>query len=181
MVRWFSVFAVLSVAALWGCSSASGNADDKLLGQIAKSEAEFRRFVDADADVDWLDADVQAVVGELLRGYAEYANGHRSDSLSIAFLMRRADLLQGKGDAAGAVKQWIDIAEGFPQSASAPEAIFLVGFARESALRDTAGALEAYGELVKTYPLSPWAEQATLAAKWLTFDEAAIIRALGGE
>lgn len=181
MRHWMRVVAVLSVAALWGCSNAPSDADAELLGQIAKSEAEFRDFLDADADVDWLDADVQAVVGELLRGYAAYANGHRSDSLSVAFLMRRADLLQGKGDAERAVKQWIDLAEGFPQSASAPEAIFRVGFARESALRDTAGALEAYAELVKAYPQSPWAEQATLAAKWLTFDEAAIIRALDGE
>lgn len=181
MVRWSVVFAVLTAAALGGCSGASGDADANLLAQIAESEAQFRRFVEADADVDWLDESVQSVVGELLRGYAAYANGHRNDSLSVAFLMRRADLLQGKGDAEGAVAQWIDIAEGFPKSASAPEAIFCVGFARESALRDTAGALEAYGELVKAYPQSPWAEQATLAAKWLSFDEKAIIRALDGE
>ena len=103
---------------------------------------------------------------------------HHGDSASCGLLMRRADLLQGRGTPELAVDQWIDVVEGCPGSAFAPEALFRVGFARESALVDTTGALEAYAEVVRVYPESPWADQARMAARWLTFSETEFIRAL---
>jgi tetratricopeptide (TPR) repeat protein len=156
-----------------GCQSPSGTSGSQSarLSQIEASEQAFRKMLEKEADLDWASEEVQDVVSRLLRQYAEFANGYRGDSLAPVFLMRRADLLQGKGAADAAVRQWIDVAEGFPRNALAPQAIFQVGFIRETALKDTLGALKAYSELIQVYPESHWAEQAGLAAQWLTFKE----------
>ena len=150
------------------------------LADIETSEQTFREMLEQEADLDWAAPEVQDAVHGLLRQYAEFANHFRGDSLAPAYLMRRADLLQGKGAPEEAVRQWIDVAEGFPRSAWAPQAIFRVGFARETALSDTLGALKAYSELTQVYPESPWAEQAGLAAQWLTFEEGQVAGALEG-
>lgn len=163
-----------------GCTSPKGPSGSKSarLADIEISEQAFRKMLEQDADLDWMAPEVQDAVHGLLRQYAEYANHFRGDSLTPAYLMRRADLLQGKGAPEEAVRQWIDVAEGFPRSAWAPQAIFRVGFARETALSDTLGALKAYSELTQVYPESPWAEQAGLAAQWLTFEEGQVAGAL---
>ena len=138
-----------------GCTSPKGPSGSKSarLDDIETSEQAFRKMLEQDADLDWMAPEVQDAVHGLLRQYAEYANHFRGDSLTPAYLMRRADLLQGKGAPEEAVRQWIDVAEGFPRSAWAPQAIFRVGFARETALSDTLGALKAYSELTQVYPL----------------------------
>ena len=163
----------LCVLMVCGCQPSGEKAAIRAarLADIAASEQQFRGMLEQEADVDWTSPEVQEAASSLLRQYAAFANGFRGDSLAPLFLMRRADLLEGKGAAEAAVGQWIDVAEGFPRSALAPQAIFRVGFARETALTDTLGALEAYSELMQVYPESPWAEQAGLAAQWLTFRE----------
>ena len=130
---------------------------------------------------DELDEAGQALVAELLRDYARYANVHHGDSLAGVFLMRRADLLQGMGEHEAAVEQWVNVAEGGGSPLLAAEAVFRVGFVRETALKDTVGALKAYGEVVRVYPESQWASAAIEAAKWLSFSEREMLRALEGE
>ena len=172
---WSLTFLVLA-----GCQNSKGPSgpQGERIAEIEASEQVFRKMLDQNADVDWNSPEIQETVSGLLRQYAEYANRFRGDSLAPAFLMRRADLLEGKGAAEEAVRQWIDVAEGFPRTTWAPLAVFRVGFARETSLLDTLGALEAYGELMEVYPESPWAEQAGLAAKWLTFEEDQVAGAL---
>ncbi len=176
----FIAMGALLVLFFAGCQAPDGRSESpsKRLADIEASEQVFREMLKENADVDWAAPEVQDAVSGLLRQYAEFANHFRGDSLAPAFLMRRADLLQGKGAAEEAVRQWIDVVEGFPRSRWAPQAIFRVGFARETALSDTLGALKAYSELIQVYPESPWAEQAGLAAQWLTFEEGQVVRAL---
>ena len=121
---------------------------------------------------------MEDVVSALLRDYASYANAHRGDSLATQFLMKRADLLEGKGSLLEAERQWLDLADGLRDPVVTPEAMFRLGFLRESALFDTTGALEAYAEILRLYPESPWAEQAAQSSKWLTFSESEFLRAI---
>jgi TolA-binding protein len=87
-------------------------------------------------------------------------------------------LLQGRGDFSAAIEQWMNVAEGAVHSELAAEAIFRIGFIRESALQDTLGALKAYGELVRVYPESDWSGSAIEAAKWLSFNETEMMKVL---
>ena len=96
-------------------------------------------------------------------------------------LMKRAELLLGKGEADAAAEQWLNIVESGGSSAYVPEAMFRLGFIRETALADTTGALKAYAQVVHLYPESPWSEMAADASKWLTFSEREFIRALEQE
>lgn len=168
------IIACASALALGACHQG----DEALEDRIRQGERRMSAWMDSPDGVQWSAQEVDDVVSGLLRDYALYANSHHGDSTSCGMLMRRADLLQGRGTPALAVDQWIDVVEGCSGSAFAPEALFRVGFARESALVDTTGALEAYGELVRVYPESPWADQARMAARWLSFSESEFIRAL---
>jgi len=166
----------------YACSENAGPRELKAeLTLIERHEAALKLFIDSSESVDWEDAEVAESVRALLRAYAAFANQHHGDSLAGAFLMRRADLLQGRGDFEEAVNQWLSVLEGYPQAHFAPEAIFRIGFTRETALRDTMGALKAYGQLVDIYPESMWTEQAQHSLKWLTFSEAQMIQALEEE
>lgn len=147
--------------------------------EVAALEARMADWLDAKGSLDWESEEVEEVVGQLLRDYADYANHHHGDSLAAVYGMRRADLLLGKGDAEGAVRQWVDVVEVHPGSTWAAEAMFRVGFTRETALLDTTGALEAYAGIIRSFPESPWAEQARQASTWLTFSEEQMIRSLG--
>lgn len=182
-MRFFVSGAMILLAALcaMGCGEqgpAQGSA--ALRKEISHAEGQFQQRLQLDSNVDWADPEVQTEVSLLLRLYAEYANAHHGDSLAARFLMRRADLLQGRGDPASAVSQWLDVVEGYPNMSVAPEAMFRMGFTQETLLLDTVAALRTYTELVSVFPESKWAEQAGLASKWLTFDERHFIEALNG-
>ncbi len=148
--------------------------------EIARAEAAFSEHFNAEGSVDWSTEEVSTEVAGLLRLYAEYANAHHGDSLAGLLLMRRADLLQGRGSPDEAVKQWIDVVEAYPSSGLAAEAMFRIGFTRETALGDTTEALKAYTQLAQLHPESIWAEQALGAIKWLSFSEARMLDALEG-
>ncbi len=176
--RVFGVFLAITCA---GCSGSSRGeeAHRELAADVAGAEVVFSNRLKREADVDWAAEEVQEEVSRLLRAYAAYANVNHGDSLSGVYLMRRADLLQGRGDAEKAVSQWLDVVEGYPRTGFAPEAMFRIGFVRETALRDTVGALKAYGQLVTSFPESPWSEQAKMASTALTFSEKELLRSLG--
>ena len=168
--------------------SACGGVTDGTLQQtgpsvdeVKRAEAVFGARLESDEDVDWTSEEVEAEVMQLLRLYAAYANRHHGDSLAGAMLMRRADLLQGRGDVEEAIRQWVDVVEGYPKDPMAPEAMFRIGFARETALRDTTEAVKVYSELARVYPESAWAEQALSSVKWLSFSEEQWLRSLSNQ
>ena len=165
----------LALAICWGCGVAGPDA--LVLERIEKAEAELRPFLKS-TDAEVLPPEGERVVSSLLRDYAAYANAHHGDSLAVLFLMRRADLLQGRGDHEAAVNQWLDVAEGGGPDECIAESIFRVGFLRETELKDTTGALKAYAEVMRIHPNSQWASSAGDAAKWLTFSESEFIKAL---
>lgn len=150
---------------------------DSELDRIAENEQVLQAAIQS-MEGEGMPDDMEEVVSELLRDYASYANAHRGDSVATQCLMKRADLLEGKGSVREAERQWLDLADGLKDPSIAPEAMFRLGFLRESALLDTAGALEAYGEILRLYPESPWAEQAAQSSKWLTFSESEMLRAI---
>ena len=162
------------VILLAACGPGTGH---ELEDRIARSEAKLAPRLAAE-QMDVSD-ETTALIQELLRDYAAYINRHHGDSLSHGYGMRRADLLLGKGDAESAIQQWVDVVGGGAPEDMAAEAMFRIGLARETALKDTVAALKAYTELIRLYPESQWAEPAGEAAKWLTFSEQEFIRALG--
>lgn len=173
-------FIVVAMVMCWvqGCGLSDPDASEALMAEIDATEQRFGSRLLSTGEVDWTNEEVQGEVRSLLRAYAEYANVHHGDSLAAVYLMKRADLLQGRGDHEAAIAQWLDIVEGFPQNAVAAEAIFRMGFLRETALKDTVGALKAYAELSRVFPESPWTAQALMSAQWLTFSEERLIEEL---
>lgn len=170
MKIWYAL--VFGAFLLPGCGL--GEDVDGMASRIERNEQSLRPLLVSEE----LDETGQDLVAELLRDYARYANAHHGDSLAGVFLMRRADLLQGMGEHEAAVEQWVNVAEGAGSPFLAAEAVFRVGFVRETALKDTVGALKAYGEVVRVYPESRWASAAIEAAKWLSFSEREMVRAL---
>ena len=169
---------VWMVSAGCGGQTAPTGSREAMLDDIKRAESDFKLLLEAPSGVDWEAPEVASLVSGLMRGYADFANAFRADSLAGVFLMRRADLLQGRGDAEAAEGQWLDVIDGFPSSQLAPEAMFRVGFLRETVMGDTTGAMEAYGQLVAVFPESPWSEQAAASIKWLGFSEGEFIRSL---
>ncbi len=169
-------FIFLVVVAL---ACASRNADDILLARIAKTEARVIPKLDEWRTGQVQDGDLEQDISSLLRDYAQYANGHHGDSVANRMLVKRAELLLGRGKAEAAARQWLDIAESGADEALLPEALFRLGFIRETALMDTTGAMKAYAEVSRLFPESVWAKMALDASKWLTFSEENFIRALG--
>ncbi len=170
----FSIVVLTALAA--ACSSP--DADSLLLSRIAKAEARVMPKLD-----EWemglgQDAALEEDISGLLRDYAQYANGHHGDSAANRMLVKRAELLLGRGRSEAAARQWLDIVEGGADEALLPEALFRLGFIRETAMMDTTGAMKAYAEVMRLFPESVWAGMALDASKWLTFSEESFIRAL---
>lgn len=158
-----------------GCQS---DPDKALKNRIEVAEGQLAPYLSEDGEEGEWNEEAEKWVQSLLRDYATYANGHHGDEWALRYQMRRADLLQGLGKHEMAIQQWMDVMDADPQSALAAEAMFRVGFLRETALADTVGALKAYSEILRVYPESQWAEPAASASKWLTFNEENFIRAL---
>ena len=156
------------------------DADTELLHRIEAAEARMVDGLSQGMEVGQSD-DMEQDVTALLRDYATYANTHHGDSLATRMLVKRAELLLGKGEASAAAEQWLNIAESGDAGGLVPEAMFRLGFIRETALADTIGALKAYAQVVQLYPESPWSQMAADASKWLTFNEREFIRALQQE
>ncbi len=171
-------FAVVVAGLIQGCGSRAPEPSHPNKADIEAAERLFGHRLSSDGEVDWTNEEVQNEVRFLLRSYAQYANDHRGDSLTSVYMMKRADLLHGRGDHEAAIAQWLDVVEGFPKEDIAAEAIFRMGFVRETAMQDTVGALKAYAELVRLFPESPWTAQAEMSAQWLTFSEEKFIEAL---
>ena len=121
-------------------------------------------------------------VTALLRDYATYANTHHGDSLATRMLVKRAELLLGKGEASAAAEQWLNIAEsrGCWRARAGSHVSGWASSARQH-WRTRLGALKAYAQVVQLYPESPWSQMAADASKWLTFNEREFIRALQQE
>ena len=168
---------VFLIAAVLACNSRK--ADDMLLEKITKLEARVIPKLDT-----WETGRVQELgleqdITSLIRDYAQYANVHHGDSVSNRMLVKRAELLLGRGQVEAAERQWLDIVEGGADEALLPEALFRLGFIRETALMDTTGAMKAYAEVSRLFPESAWAKMALDASRWLTFSEENFIQALG--
>ena len=173
----FAVPFVLLIAIAAACNSR--NTDNILLERISMTEARvIPKLVEWETDRGQ-DVNLEQDITSLLRDYAQYANAHHGDSVANQMLVKRAELLLGRGKAEAAERQWLDIVEGGADEALLSEALFRLGFIRETALMDTTGAMKAYAEVSRLFPESAWAKMALEASKWLTFSEENFIRAIG--
>ena len=159
-------------------SCSEGGEDTELLDRIRETEQRVFPQLEAWSDQRVPNEAMEKDISRLLRDYALYANAHHGDSVANRMLVKRAELLLGRGDALAAEAQWLDIVEGGADAELMPEALFRVGFIRETRLADTTGAMKAYAEVMRLYPGSAWSVMAADASKWLTFSEEQFIRAL---
>ena len=172
----FPAWFVVVVALCASCVTRDSDAD--LLRRISEVESRVLPKLDEWDGARGQEVEFEEDISSLLRCYARYANAHHGDSIAMRMLVKRAELLLGKGDAEAAAGQWLDIVEGGATPYLMPEALFRLGFIRETALGDTTGAMKAYAEVVRLFPESHWADMAADASKWLTFSEREFIRAL---
>ena len=159
-------------------SCAEGGGDSELLDRIQETERRVLPRLEEWGERRVPDQAMENDISRLLRDYAAYANAHHGDSTANRMLIKRAELLLGRGDARAAEAQWLDIVEGGADVELMPEALFRIGFIRETVLMDTTGAMKAYAEVMRLHPGTAWSDMATDASKWLTFSEEQFIRAL---
>ena len=164
--------------ALLFVSCAEGGGDTDLLDRIRETEQRVLPGLEEWGGQRVPNEAMENDISRLLRDYASYANAHHGDSTANRMLVKRAELLLGRGDARAAEAQWLDIVEGGADAELMSEALFRIGFIRETVLADTTGAMKAYAEVMRLHPATAWSDMATDASKWLTFSEEQFIRAL---
>ena len=91
-----------------------------------------------------------------------FIDRNATDSAVPEALKQLAILRQQQGDMTAALVDYQRILDGFPASAVADEAQFMIAFVREEHLHDFDGARLAYQLVIDKYPDSELAEQARL-------------------
>ena len=176
-MTWRSWILFLTPALLF-ISCAERGEDTELLDRIRETEQRVLPRMKEWGEQRLPNEALENDISRLLRDYAAYANAHHGDSTANRMLVKRAELLLGRGDARAAEAQWLDIVEGGADAELMPEALFRIGFIRETVLMDTTGAMKAYAEVMRLHPGTAWSDMAMDASKWLTFNEEQFIRAL---
>lgn len=75
---------------------------------------------------------------------------------------RRAEMFFAQGEHRLAVEEYLKVADNYPQSELADDALYKLGYVLRAHLEDSRGALMAYERLANSYPSSPYADDALL-------------------
>ena len=106
-------------------------------------------------------------VTSLIKAYATFSNNCYSDSITPEYLTRRADLLRGVGKTHEAIKQLLNVHDGFPNYDRSVMCAFLVGYLYENELNDNEMAEKMYRNVIELYPNTREAELAHQSIKHL--------------
>jgi tetratricopeptide (TPR) repeat protein len=90
-------------------------------------------------------------ISEELAGLLEKTNKDQC----VDVLLKAAGLAKTIEDPQKAIALYKRVAEGFPQSAKAPTALFMMGFVYEEDLQDMAKAKDTYENFLQKYPNDP--------------------------
>ena len=163
-MRWFSLLTTSIIIA----SCSSNEVDVKTLSCSEHSELirlKETAFVESNYSYE--------LMQDMLVSYANFANNCNSDSLAPEFLMRRADLLRGKGAIRESIAQFKSVHDGFPQYHNKITCAFIAAFLYETELNDRDMAEKLYLQIIESYPQSHEADVARISLRHLreTTDE----------
>jgi tetratricopeptide (TPR) repeat protein len=168
-MRWFSLIAASIIIA--SCSTTG--VDVKSLSCSEHSDlikAKETAFVESNYSDE--------LMQEMLVSYANFANNCNTDSLAPEFLMRRADLLRGKGAIRESISQFKAIHDGYPQYHNKITCAFIAAFLYETELNDRDMAEKLYLQIIEDYPESHEAEVARISLRHLRETTDELIRRL---
>ena len=163
-MRWFSLLTTSIIMA----SCSSNEVDVKTLS-CSEHSALIRLKETAFVESDYSDELMQ----DMLVSYANFANNCNSDSLAPEFLMRRADMLRGKGAIRESIAQFKAVHDGFPQYHNKITCALIAAFLYETELNDRDMAEKLYLQIIESYPQSHEADVARISLRHLreTTDE----------
>jgi len=97
--------------------------------------------------------------------YVEYANTYPEDSISPELLYKAADINMNVNDPKSTIALFNKIVSTYPKYKNIPTIIFLRGYVYENQLQDYNKAKQSYLELLRKYPNSDFADDATISIK----------------
>ncbi|MHC1707827.1 MAG: tol-pal system YbgF family protein [Bacteroidales bacterium] len=89
---------------------------------------------------------------ELIQAYQEYTEAFPRDTLSAAYMFKKAELQLHAVSPAEAIKTLDKLINDYPDFRKTPECLFLKGFIYENNMNDLAKAKVAYEEFIVKYP-----------------------------
>lgn len=154
---------LILIALIIQLMSCVSNADDKDLSCAERLVAikSMESGLRLDSEIDTLK------VSDLIKTYAKFSNSCPNDSLTPEYLTRRADLLRGIGKTREAIKQLLNVHDGFPNYERSVMCAFLVGYLYENELGDDEMAERMYKNVIELYPDSREAEISRQSIKHL--------------
>ena len=167
-MRWFGLFTASIIIA-----SCSNEVDVKSLSCSEHSDlisAKETAFVESNYSDE--------LMQDMLVSYAKFANNCNSDSLAPEFLMRRADLLRGKGAIRESIAQFKAVHDGYPQYHNKITCAFIAAFLYETELNDKDMAEKLYLQIIESYPESHEADVARISLMHLRETPDELIRRL---
>lgn len=144
---------------LWSCSDQAKPQFESCQERAAYVFDKEEAFVVSDYNPE--------LASELMRTYADFANSCSSDSLAPEVLMRRADMLRGKGKIIEAISAFTAIHDGYPHYPNKINCAMIAAFLYDTELNDKEMAEKVYQEVVNLYPDSEEAKKAKIALKYL--------------
>jgi len=154
-IIWISACSIF----LWSCSDQAKPEFDSCEAHAEYVFAKETAFVESDFNPE--------LSSELMREYAAFANSCSNDSLAPEFLMRRADMLRGKGKTIEAISAFTAIHDGYPHYPNKVNCALISAFLYDTVLNDKEMAEKIYQEVVNLYPDTEEAKKAKVALKYL--------------
>lgn len=144
---------------LWSCSDQAKPEFDSCEAHAEYVFSKENAFVASDYNPE--------LSNDLMREYADFANSCSNDSLAPEFLMRRADMLRGKGKTIEAISAFTSIHDGYPLYPNKVNCALISAFLYDTELNDKEMAEKIYQEVVYLYPNTEEANKAKVALKYL--------------
>jgi outer membrane protein assembly factor BamD (BamD/ComL family) len=144
---------LLILVLLSGCSPSK----EKSVKNISGIEA--RLFAPSSAGFDRAKAD------SLLTAYESYVKHFPSDSLSLRYSFKAANLAMNMGDGAKAIDLFDKFISKYPDSPKASVSMFFKGYIYENQIKNLDKAKEIYLQFIEKYPTADFANDARIALK----------------
>ncbi|HRY98615.1 MAG TPA: tetratricopeptide repeat protein [Bacteroidales bacterium] len=158
-----SLFLLLTLT-LFSCQDSRQKALDEIEDLRGRVISEESRAFDAQA------------ADELTRAFMAFIHEHPRDTLVPGFLFGAGELMMTLGQSEGALTQFERLCRDYPEHGKADEALFMQAFIAENQLGDLGRARMLYGEFLRLYPSSDFADDAEACIRNLGKSPEEIIR-----
>lgn len=157
------LFLALSVGII-ACQSPQEKSMEKIQQLENQLVNDYQGVVDADFGKQMIDA------------YLGYTNQFETDSNTVDYLFKAAEVCQGIGDYEQSLELFSKIKTDFADNKKAPAALFLVGFITDTYLNSPEAAKKSYQEFIRKYPNHELAKDARILLEQMGLDDINLIR-----